>query len=312
MKRKVAFLIVFAIIVCFFAVNTRSVKVDVYANESDAYAEYVSLDCAPQIDGNIDDCWGWTSDFVAQNEDVSANVKILWNETGLYFLSIIVDLTINPSDRCNLWVSEKFISEKNSYLYPEVDGAYFLCLTPLGENKFYAPDSWTDRFDFDMSGKYEVGVVRYQDYYIVEVYVPTIGSSSLNLNDKIGFNVSIDDYLTEEAERNSYAYWANSGRYWEYPSHLAEVVLLDNYAQNGSLEGENEEESEYESSNEDSEKDSAESMQNSASDKESLSAGQSKNQSNNKKGCTSFFSLSGILGVLVLCSAIKFIEKSKK
>ena len=123
-------------IICAMSISVP--KISASAADTVVYAEYISQEFAPIIDGEIDDCWAvadciWTqrtqtgSGGVAETEAI---VSFLWNESGLYFLAEVIDHTMNMSDRCNFWVSETYNDEipQTPLNYPEVDGAWYLCL----------------------------------------------------------------------------------------------------------------------------------------------------------------------------------------
>lgn len=201
------------------------------ANGDVGGAEYVSVEDAPIIDGIMDDVWSSTYELTTDEEksDVFGYISILWNETGLYFYAEIIDATTNASDRCNFWVSETFYGiMSNDMVYPSTDGAYYLCLNPYGENQYYLPGSIDAEKYVDMRDKYQVATQVYEgNGYAIELYVPLFGCNSLEALNSIGFNVSVDDYHTEDGKRVSYTYWCASGSYWEDPSALGEVVLLN-------------------------------------------------------------------------------------
>ncbi len=204
------------------------------------FSEYVSEEYAPTIDGVRDEIYPTTHITTDQTRrGTKADVYTCWNESGLYFFVEVIDSSINLSDRCNLWVSEKYItgqSEYNNLTYPQVDGAWFLCLNPVGENLFDEPSS-LNGYDFDMTGKYTVETTTSQNSYTVEVYIPRTGKTAFEHGNSIGFDVSIDDFLTESADvegRDSYTNWYGISYYWEYPACLGEIVLVNNDETNGS------------------------------------------------------------------------------
>ncbi len=237
------------------AVSEQKVSADDFNGTNKfAFAEYVSEANAPEIDGKIDEDGVW-GDYVletgvttSKNGDVTfGDVYILWNETGLYFLVDIMDDTVCVSDLCNLWVSETYYEERyadRNIKYPEVEGAYYLCINPEGENTVYKPDSWSSYID--MTGLYDGAVTITKDAegndigYVVEVYVPLTGSDSIYLGESIGFDISIDSYLAQKVnpgveDRDDYVNWNGNDDawYWESPTALGEIILVDNDIEEG-------------------------------------------------------------------------------
>ena len=54
------------------------------------------------------------------------------------------------------------------------------------------------------------------------------------MNEYIGFDVSVDSYLENGAERHDYVNWNGEGKYWQKPSALGQVELVDIGETNGS------------------------------------------------------------------------------
>ena len=202
------------------------------------YAEYVSVEKAPMIDGVIDEVWDLGSSMIETSyspHDTFASIDVMWNETGLYFLAMVIDYSLNDSDLCNLWVSEEYITGDSKYKdksYLEVTGSYYLCLNSNGANALYNEENV-----LDMTGKYTVATTKSDDGYILEVYVPLTSKKTLLNGNSIGFDVSIDDYLsvgTSIDDRESYVNWCGDGAYWSNPNCLGRVVLVDFDFSNGS------------------------------------------------------------------------------
>lgn len=201
-----------------------------------AYAEYVSVDKAPVIDGVRDDVWTRSSietDY-SSTYYTGGTVDIMWNETGLYFFADVSDSSVNASDLCNFWVSETYYANVEDVLYPDVDGSYYLCLNPQGEDKFYSPENFGGDY-IDMTDWYTIGYTSHLDGYTLELYVPLYGEKALELNNSIGFDVSVDDYLAEGENRMSYVNWNGNEDdwYWENPTALGQVKLVDRNEENG-------------------------------------------------------------------------------
>ncbi len=225
-------------------VNNVSVEKASAAGAQIMLAEYVSEEHAPQIDGVIDAVWGHTNaaDTNRGTTDTYGYVSILWNETGLYFLAEIDDTSVNVSDVCNLWVSETYYDEIGNEIYPEVDGAYYLVINSEGDLQYWQADGWTE--GVDMRGHCTIAGGQMKDDdgeaygYVFEVYVPLTGGSALELHRSIGFEVSVDSYLAEKVnpgveDRAECLYWNGGGKYWELPSALGEVILVDEYETDG-------------------------------------------------------------------------------
>ena len=210
-------------------------------NNFGAEAEYVSLQNAPTIDGvKTESVWDNTCILQSISETQAVDVNILWNETGLYFFAEVEDSTVNAMDRCNFWVSETYydladpdksgmlgptINNDNTTLkYSDVEGAYYLVVNPDGINLAEVIDEANDYY-FNMSGKYTVAATKTETGYSIELFVSATGSKPLTLGNSIGFEVSVDDYIDAESERESYINCFDKGSYWTTPMHLGEIVL---------------------------------------------------------------------------------------
>lgn len=208
------------------------------AGSAFGFAEYVSVENAPTIDGQIDEDnepWydGYNDLYIEQSDGAAAGiVYILWNETGLYFLAEITDPNVNNTDRCNFWVSETYYEGRQAAAYPFVDGAYFLCVNSNNTMYDYRdPDAFEGNSGIPEGYQTATSVVS--DGYIVEAYVPLTGELPLEKGNSIGFDCSIDNFETEGADREGYRYWAGLGAYWENPTMLGEIFLVDYVAENG-------------------------------------------------------------------------------
>ena len=234
MSKDVCKSIVALMFACGGALTMRNVvEAKAYHGEL-GLAEYVSVENAPVIDGIYDDIWNKT-DSVTTDEaghGSRGRISVMWNETGLYFFAKVEDVTLNTRDLCNFWVSETYY-DAGSYTYVSLDGAYYLCLNPEGENQYYLPGSIDSSKYVDMQGKYQVATQIQENVYCIELYVPLTGSNDLFLHNSIGFNVSVDDYLTENSDRDSYSYWCATGNYWENPANCGEMLLVDAYPEEG-------------------------------------------------------------------------------
>lgn len=238
MKNKffAAFALLFVGPLCCISLSGETKQVAAALNE--VTAEYVSQEFAPTIDGVMDEVWYETWSILiydAPPVDTSASVSVLWNEKGLYFFATVYDTTPNVKDRCNIWVSEVYNPSipTNPLYYPDVDGAYYLCMSPDGTNNYYTA---CDRYE-DMTGKYTVGTTYTDDGcgYTVELYVPLMGQTPLELGESIGVEISLDNYLTEDSERDHYVCWKGEYYYWKYPYGLGKIDLVDKIKTNGTL-----------------------------------------------------------------------------
>ena len=240
MKKHVLSLLSLALLTGSLTVPTlKTEKANAFFVNKVAYAEYVSKENAPTIDGVRDEVW--TSSGIQTGTTYSDNaqhyasgfVDILWNETGLYFFATVTDDTVNASDLCNFWVSETYyrLPEAN-VVYPDVDGSYYLCLNKAAENAFYSPDNFEDQ---ELIFPYTAAATVTETGYLVEVYVPLLGEKDLTIGNSIGFDVSIDNYLAEGEGRDGYTNWNGNDVdwYWENPTALGEVKLVDEEESNG-------------------------------------------------------------------------------
>lgn len=192
---------------------------------------YVAPSNAPVIDGQADDiydkatsfyCTNWSDEDYMLNQ-LEAEIKVVWNETGLYFLGIISDADVNALDRCNFWVSETYNPNSiDDYSpYPK-DGNYGIFINPEADNLLYT--------SLDVSSYWTSSATKFESGYIVEVYMPVIGDNPLVAGNSIGFDISVDYYSSSSTDRQFYAYWMGLtgtwGNYWNCVGALAEVKLL--------------------------------------------------------------------------------------
>lgn len=195
---------------------------------------YLEKEYAPSIDGSIDSVWEDATTLYIDNVeadegkhvDGAAWTKVFWNEDGLYFLARIEDDTLTNSDRLNIWVSERYTTEKKGYSSNKKDGNYCVSISASNEYFYYS--------GVNLSDCLQKGVTTFDGGYIVEAFVPTIGEKGLAEGVEIGLDFSIDyyaqdreDYLNKGTEeRVSYAYWAGKGYYWSDVGGLCQMTLL--------------------------------------------------------------------------------------
>ena len=205
-----------------------------------AVAEYVSLTKAPEIDGLVDEVWGNPVEKIPLAMDGVGNdakMRVLWNETGLYFLAEISDTTVNVSDRVGFWVSEEYdvCVEDPSALFCQIDGSWRLQLNYEGQD--LDNDQWNMwGVIMDMRNKYAVACTHDADSYTIELYVPLVGeSSSLAPGEKVAFNFHVDDYITEgdDSTKGWYSWIGSDTSWWDNPGLLGKLELVDLSAENG-------------------------------------------------------------------------------
>lgn len=229
--------------------------------EEVAYAAYVAESNAPVIDGVVDSVWDNSYTFAAKNQYLDnaeggatftyeeiGYTKVMWNESGLYFLGVVYDNDLVYGDVCNFWVSEEYlesihITDKETgktvhakYSTDPTDGRYAMTVAVDGNNYLYT--------GFDVTQYWTCGTQVTDFGYVIEIFMPRMGSKSLTAGNAIGFDVSIDYRSGEAASRDYYANWngfiykcafggcpvagyvgGNHG-YWQSPAALAKVILL--------------------------------------------------------------------------------------
>ena len=199
---------------------------------------------APVIDGEIDAIWE-TTEAIYTNGDfdsdwyegcASGSVRILWDETALYFLAEIQDFTPVPmevpyNDFVNLWVSE-FNTRADSY---EADiGDYLFCICSNGMTGIEMGDLYIDN-----AAPYQASLSaakRNDSGYVAEVMIPycSLSESDAVAGHVIGFVMSVDDDWNSDGERDCYtptmtareAGIYDDETYWSDTASMAEVEFL--------------------------------------------------------------------------------------
>ena len=213
--------------------NITNITENIYIEATfEVGVRYVDTNKAPLIDGEIDDVWSNAIPFVVSkvydnkggigeseiNHFTSSQVQVLWNETGLYYLAHIYDFNITELDRCNIWVSEVYSNVTSHYSASASAGNYAICVNPDGLNLLYT--------GIDVSRYWTVATKKYKDYmYVVEIFMPVIGTNSLKEGNKIGLDISVDFYNSTTNRDVCINWWAN-GKYWLYVKDLRPVTLL--------------------------------------------------------------------------------------
>ena len=191
---------------------------------------YVSESEKPIIDGEIDKVWYNSAKFetsfhISEGNNMQgeyslykdSEIRVMWNETGLYFLARVYDMNVTEYDRCNFWVSEVYSNKTQPYSSKAEDGNYAMCINPDGQNICYT--------NLDISNYWTVGTTQTVDGYIVEVFVPVLGKNPLVVGGQIGFDVSVD-YYSGSSERDIYSYCFGLGYYWENVGALKALTLI--------------------------------------------------------------------------------------
>lgn len=221
-----------------------------YATLTVTEYEAKKVSAAPTIDGEIDDAWNTAGRIYTYGHKEYANqasgyVSALWDEENLYFLAVVYDNDITEKDMCNLWINEDYSKTgwvereqttdneivtggtiRTKYPANSSDGAYCLCINPLGRLNYYAGYDMSKANGLNIKYK-RLSTEEGEEYgYVLEVKIPvqTTGKRYAE-NDEIGFNVSIDDYVTGNPERVTYCNWIDEGEYWSDPGVLQKITL---------------------------------------------------------------------------------------
>lgn len=196
---------------------------------------YVALEDAPKIDARVDKVWDNVPAFYAENVhrdnskeeflEEPAYLKVMWNETGMYFLGYIYDADVVSADRFNIWFSEVYTDAVGDYSTDSSDGNYAICVNPRGENLLYTK--------MDISQYWTVDTREIQDGYLVEIFVPKLGNVALQEGNLVGLDLSVDYYSLEDYEvtsgepkRDFYTNWYGKGNYWTNVGALKPMKLL--------------------------------------------------------------------------------------
>ena len=192
---------------------------------------YVSSTAAPIIDGTIDPVWGSAPAFYAGNiynhnkeepfTEEFAYLKVLWNETGMYFLGVVFDSEILQSDRFNIWFSEVYTTQEKNYSSNAKEGNYAICINPYAENLVYT--------NLDVSMYWEAASDIGDGAYVVEIFMPVIGENPLQEGAMVGLDVSVDYFTRDDSidsARDYYANWYGVGYYWSNVGALKPMKLL--------------------------------------------------------------------------------------
>lgn len=179
------------------------------------------------IDGTIDDAWtgGFTFrmqyelDGKAMSVD-PAEAKVMWDANGLYFMAKVYDNTIVDADRVDFWVSETYRSRGDHGFSKDASAGEYV----LGLRNDLVFRNVADGYDATEDCNF--AVAKYQGYYVVEAYMPKMSEGEYQDGHVIGLEICTNHY-DEGTSRLFCVPWNVQGSYWETPTALNQVTLLD-------------------------------------------------------------------------------------
>ncbi len=204
-----------------------------FAEDADYIAPFAST--APIIDGRIDDMWSAAEEIIPAeihdfDEMATGYVKIMWAPDAIYFLEVAHDDALpDPADESNdsldfsansfdLWISEKNTQTDD---YDSDPGDYHICVNSNGVKCPYTGN-------LGIYDVIEYAVATTEDGYIVEIRVPYLTIAPAAEGHIMGFNVSLNDDIDNDYERDSYSTWmeqeGHDGYYWS-STYLNTVVF---------------------------------------------------------------------------------------
>lgn len=221
---------------------SEDIFIRVYFEILEKGISYVSAENAPVLDGTIDSVWDNATPFYVTNvvrhngtytewTEKNSWCKILWTETGFYFLGYVYDSTVVDGDRLNIWFSEEYVYAASTdekaidYSTNPEDGNYLLCVNPKGEYVYSGGLDLTAYWDENSTA------VTVADGYIVEAFVPCLSVENLSAGRTVGLDISIDYFsktgeVTIEDDRDAYANWYGQGSYWSNVGALKKLTLV--------------------------------------------------------------------------------------
>ena len=135
----------------------------------------------------------------------------------------VYDNTIVDADRVDFWVTETYRSSgEHIYSTAENGGEYvlglrndlvFRCVTP--ENNGYNAEN-----------DCQFAVKAHEGYYVVEAKMPKKSSATYEVGHEIGLDICTNHY-DEGTGRLACVPWYNRGYYWEDPTVLAKIKLIE-------------------------------------------------------------------------------------
>ncbi len=203
----------------------------VLADDTGLVSTAAKATVAPVIDGQIDEIWDYTeaqtvNTSASEGVEVSAAyTKILWDDTGLYFLAVVTDDSITEKDADARNSVDFWISEKNTKTdgFDADAGDWHFCKASDGTECYYTGNEKI----YDVAESY---VDLTADGYVIEFYAPFLSDITPAVGTKIGYTVSVNDDVDGDGVRDGYSYWsvtADDGAYWSNTKALCDVTLVD-------------------------------------------------------------------------------------
>ena len=185
---------------------------------------------APVIDGQIDEIWNHTAhQTISVPEEYEYDITggytaILWDETGYYLLAVVEDISLTENDpearnSVDFWFSE---ANTKTDSFSSDPGDWHFCKASDGTECYYTGNE-------KVYSVAKSAVTTSEDGYIVELYVPYLGTKAPSLGAKIGYTVSFNDDVDNDGARDGYVFWsvtADSDAYWEKALALPDVELV--------------------------------------------------------------------------------------
>ncbi len=213
------------------ALTMAAMTTTALADETGLVSTAAKATVAPVIDGEIDEIWDYTE---AQKVDTSASegvevsaayTKILWDDTGLYFLAVVTDDSITDADKDARNSVDFWVSEKNTVTdgFAADAGDWHFCKASDGTEAYYTGNEKI----YEVAESY---VNLTADGYVIELYAPFLSDLTPAVGTKIGYTVSVNDDIDGDGVRDGYSYWSVSeadGAYWSNTKALCDVTFVD-------------------------------------------------------------------------------------
>jgi hypothetical protein len=189
-----------------------------------------STEVAPVIDGTIDAVWNVSQNTAIEkviagspvsSTDFSANFKTLWDQSGLYVLTVVTD-DAKINDSGEVWQDdavEIFIDIDNNKQ------------TWYGSNDFQYTFRWNDQTVYSNNGGtdgVQFKITGTSTGYILETKFPwaTVGLTTPKANVLLGFDVQVHDDDNGAERDNKFAWYATVDNTWSNPSLMATAKLV--------------------------------------------------------------------------------------